>query len=203
MPSLRACLFVSLLGSACTVAAPRHLTLAAPAPQEAQPPAEAGSDKWGERLLLEAAVIPGAWLTRDLDGGLSNPDAEDAAGFAARVATGNAEQSFGVLYQRFEADGGALDLDTLSLDFDVRTSLAEEGPSLFFLRAGASVGGAWLDLPVRDPGTELNAQLRIGVDFQPTRWLQVGASFGGIIVGHPGDTQAYGTFLTAGLALVF
>lgn len=202
MPPLRACLFVSLLGCACTVAAPRHPTFAATAAQDPPPPAEGGGDEWGERLLLEAAVIPGAWLTRDLDGA-SNPDSEDATGFAARVATGNAEQSFGVLYQRFEADDGALDLDTLSLDFDVRTSLAEEGPSLFFLRAGASIGGAWLDLPVRDADTELNAQLRIGVDFQPTRWLQLGASFGGIVIGHPGGTQAYGTFLTAGFALVF
>lgn len=191
-----------LLGAACTVPAPTPRSPRA-TPQDRQWPGEPDHGEWGERLLVEAVAIPGAWLTRDLDGVADNPDAVDAAGYGVRAGIGNRDQSIGVLAQAFHGDADALDAATLCLDMDVRTALDRYGPRGFFARAGAGLGAGWLDVPGDDPGGEATAQLRLGIDFQPTRLVLVSASFGGIVFGHPGETEAYGTFLTIGGGLTF
>src|SRR5687767_7504468 len=143
----RAAVVVTLSAVACTV--PQEPPRSAPRREPRYEPmvraADAPAGTWGDRMLVEAAAIPAAWLTRDLDGVSSNPDAEDAAGYAVRVAVGNRDQSIGVLAQGFHGDDDGLDAGTVGLDTDVRTPLDRDGPGWFFLRAGAGVGGAFLD----------------------------------------------------------
>ena len=158
---------------------------------------------WGQRVLLEANAIPAAWLTRDLDGTSVEPEAEDAYGYGLRFGIGNADQSIGVLAQGFHTDAEVFDAATLGLDTDVRTPLDKEGPQWFFLRAGATLGSAWLDPVDDDAGMQLAAQLRLGIDFQPAERFLLHVGFGGIVFGHPGETEVYGTFVTVGGGLVF
>lgn len=219
MPSLRprrsctglaaiAAVLVALAAAACAVPQdpPRSAPRREPRYEPMVRPVDAPAGTWGDRVLVEAAAIPAAWLTRDLDGVSSNPDAEDAAGYAVRVAVGNSDQSVGLLAQGFHGDDdevdGGLDVGTLGLDTDVRTPLDREGPGWFFLRAGGGIGGAFVDND-DDPGTQLEAQLRLGLDFQPVPSFLLSASFGGIVIGHPGETEAYGTFVMLGGGLVF
>lgn len=196
-----ASLLASLAAAAC--AAPQS----PPRTPRSLPPTydrhEVGRGAWGDRVLVEAMAIPGAWLTRDLDGTRENGDAEDAAGQGLRLSIGNRDQSIGVLWQGLHTDDDTFDVHTLGLDVDVRMPL-EDGTEWFFVRAGAGIGAAWLDALADDTlGSTAAAQLRLGLDFQPTPHFMLGASFGGIVFGHPGETDAFGTFVTLGAALVF
>ncbi len=166
-------------------------------------PVEREAGRWGDRVLLEATAIPAAWLTRDRDGTAVEPDAEDAYGYGLRFGLGNRDQSIGVLAQGFHTDTNAFDAATLGLDTDVRTPLDKEGPKWFFLRAGATLGSAWLDPVADDASMQLAAQLRIGIDFQPVPQFLLHVGFGGLVFGHPGETEVYGTFVTVGGGLVF
>lgn len=168
-------------------------------------PRDAGGGQWGDRVLLEAGAIPAAWLQRDADGGAPDPAEQDGPGYAVRGAVGNADQSVGLLGQAFLTRGGgrSFDAHVLSLDCDVRTPL-DRTSDRFFLRAGASLGIAWLD--AEDDASldsEAAAQLRLGIDFEPARAFQLGASLGGIVIGHPNETEAYGTFVTLHATLTF
>lgn len=194
------CLALALLLPACT-------TISAPPTWSATPTGvqQALDDhgEFGDRILFEAQAIPGAWLTRDLDGVSSNGDSTTSAGFGLRAASGNRDQSIGVLWQSLHGDGDGLDVEALGLDLDVRTPL-RDGKGLFWLRAGATLGGAWIDeLAGNDREFQGAAQLRLGIDFQPTHWCFFGPSIGGIVLGHPGETEAYGALVTLGGALVF
>ena len=73
---------------------------------------------------------------------------------------------------------------------------------MFWARAGGGFGSAWIDMPGRST-SQLEAQLRIGLDFQPSPRVMIDVSFGGILLGHFGETEAYGTFASLGAALVF
>jgi hypothetical protein len=189
MPTVR--LLVLLPLAACAVAPTPN------APMASEPGA------WGERVMLEANAIPAAWLTRDLDGTAVEPDAEDAYGYGLRFGIGNRDQSIGVLAQGFHTDADVFDAATLGLDTDVRTRLDKNGLEWFFLRVGATLGGAWLD-PVDDKSDmQLAAQLRLGIDVQPTERFLLHVGFGGLVFGHPGETEVYGTFVTVGGGLVF
>jgi hypothetical protein len=199
MSPLRACLFVSLLGSACTVAPPRDLTFAAAAPQD-RAPTDAG--RWGERVVVDGIAIPVAQLTLDFDGLADNSRSEDGSGYGARVGIGDAERSAGVMFQALRSDDDLLDANVVLFDFDVRASLESEVP-MFFARAGAGIGIGWLDTTGDDAGGRLASQLRLGLDFQPVPWFAVNTSICGILFGSPGETEAYGTFLSVGAVLVF
>ncbi len=196
-------LLVALAACAAPQDPPRGAPRRAPRFEPIVRPVDAPAGTWGERWLVEAHAIPAAWLTRDVDGTDTDPDAEDAAGWAVRAAAGNRDQSVGVLFQDFRGDAAALDVAAVSLDTDVRACIDRDGTGMFFARAAAGVGAAWLDVPADDPGGQLQAQLRLGLEFQPSEHLILGASFGGLIVGHPGETEAYGTFVTVGGAVVF
>lgn len=157
----------------------------------------------GRQCVVEAMAIPAAWLTRDGDGGVRDVDAEGGAGYGVRCALGSKAQSAGLLYQGFDSDGSVVDAQLLGFDLDVRAAL-EEGGEAFFLRAAAGIGAAWLEDPVdgsRD--AEATVQLRLGFDFEPTSRFLIGASFGGLLIGHAGDMTAYGTFLAFEASLIF
>lgn len=203
----------------CMPSGPRHvphllLVLALPActaphavvQDRSRPPQQAAPEDhgtFGERILLEASAIPAAWLTRDLDGVRNNGDATTSSGFGLRLASGNRDQSIGVLWQSLYGDADGLDVDAIGLDVDVRTPI-DDTRGRFYLRAGATLGGAWLD---DRGGGDLEfqgaAQLRIGLDFQPTHFLQLSPSIGGVVFGHPGETEAYGAIFSLGCGLVF
>jgi hypothetical protein len=166
-----------------------------------QRPPDDDHGRYGQRFLVEASAIPGAWLTLDRDGGADALDTGDGSGYGVRMAVGNRDQSVGLAWQGFATDG--LDANVLGLDVDVRRPIGD-GLDLFYVRAGAGIGAAWLDA-VDDPtvGNTGTAQLRLGIDFQPNERFLLSASIGGIAFGRPGETEAYGTFFQLGLGLVF
>lgn len=192
----------------------RHTALALPsllvacaslAPAPPPPRPQIGSEprgEWGERLLVEANAIPGAWIQRDTDGGAPKPERQQASGFGARFAIGNRTQSVGVMAQVFGGDD-AFDAVVVGFDSDVRARLDRDWPHWLFLRAGASLGGGLYDIGDGSSDTQMMAQLRIGPEFQITDRWALQASFGGIVFGHPGETEAYGTFVTIGGSLTF
>ena len=197
----RSLLALTLVAAAC--AAPRGPRSMLP-PQEPghEPPTPAGGE-WGSRFVVEATAIPAVWLISDADGVAPGADEINGYGYGLRAAFRSHDQSIGFLYQGFDSDDGGLDVKTLALDFDVRT-LLDDGTGILFLRAGAGIGGAWLDnVGGADLGTELATQLRVGIDIQPNARFAIGASLGGILFGHPGETEAYGTFLSLGVSLIF
>jgi hypothetical protein len=156
-----------------------------------------------DRLIVEGQAIPAMWLTRDADGGApSNRDIE-GSGYGVRAAAGGDETSVGFLFQQFFTSRDEFDAQIFSVDFDAHTPLEAEH-RWFWLRAGGSVGCTWADEPGDDEiDGDLAFQLRLGVDFQPSDAFSIGASFGGIVVGHPGETEAYGSMVMIGAALIF
>lgn len=200
MPVAGRSLLLAALAAACGV--PQDPPPAAPPRPLDQEPHEYGVAPWGERLLIEPMVMPAVWLTRDVDDGTGNDDLQDGSGYGLRVAVGRRDQSIGLLYQGFHTDGDGFDAQTVGIDFDVRAPLDDGTP--VFLRAGACIGVAGLEARGDDSlGNETAAQLRLGFDFLATEHLMFGASIGGIVFGHFGETEAYGTFLTFGATLVF
>jgi hypothetical protein len=169
-------------------------------PPETRPPSE-DHGRYGQRFVVEANAIPGAWLSLDRDGGADAVDTGDGSGYGVRMAVGNLDQSIGLSWQGFATDG--LDANVLGIDVDVRRPIGD-GLDLFYVRAGAGIGAAWLDA-LDDPalGNTGTAQLRLGLDFQPSQRFLLSASFGGIAFGRPGETEAYGTFFQLGLGLIF
>jgi hypothetical protein len=127
-------------------------------------------------------------------------------GFGARVGWGNRDQSIGILYQGFavDADNTDVGLHTLYLDFDVRIPIEEGGGTLFFT-AGAGLGASWIDFDsgMAETDTEGAAQLRVGLNVEPSPTFAMNFGLGGVVLGHPGSTEAYGTYLILGASLTF
>lgn len=164
---------------------------------------EIGGGRWGDRWLVEAQAIPGVWLNIDVDGNEPEQPQVTAYGQGLRVAAGNRDQSIGLLYQGYRDTDGALEAHALSLDVDARM-LLDDGTGFFWLKAGGGFGGAWLDADFDpDLAGEMTAQLRLGIDFQPTRWLLLNFSLGGLGLAHPGETVAYGGIATISLGISF
>jgi hypothetical protein len=118
------------------------------------------------------------------------------------MGIGNRTQSVGVMAQVYSGDDG-FDAVVFGFDSDVRARLDRDWPRWLFLRAGASLGGGFYDAGGGTSDTQLMGQLRIGPEFQLTDRLALQASFGGIVFGHPGETEAYGTFFTIGGGVTF
>lgn len=198
-PMLRLPLAVSLFAATASFAVaqdpPGYRT-----PRSFEPPtAHAPSGPYGQRWLVELQGIPAAWLTLDAD----EDEVErsvTAYGQGLRLAVGNRDQSIGALYQGFDS-GDGFSLHALSFDVDVRRQI-DDGTGLFFVKVGAGFGGAAID-DGGEQATELTAQLRLGIDFQPTRSLLLGASLGAVGYGHPGETVAYGGLFAVTLGVVF
>jgi len=163
---------------------------------------EIGGGRWGDRWLVEAQAIPGVWLDIDVDGNEPEQPQVTAYGQGLRAAYGNRDQSVGLLYQGFR-DGDDFEAHALSLDVDARMPI-DDGTKLFWLKAGGGFGGALLDAAFDpDLSGELTGQLRLGIDFQPTRSVLLNFSLGGIGYAHPGDTVAYGAIATLSLGFTF
>ncbi len=173
------------------------------------PRRNAGEGQWGERIVVEGSAIPAAWLKLDSDDetpGAPDPGEADGFGFGGRVAVGNKDQSIGALYQGLELSGDFGDVTSHALfaDFDVRVPLRDAGGVFSFL-VGAGFGVARFDsgLAGTDPDTEGAAQLRFVLEYNALKSLSFDLGAGGVVYGHPGETEAYGTFVLAGLTVTF
>lgn len=211
-PILNSAAFLALLCASCasvpTVRMPQG-------PQDPmQPPGygprrNSGEGRWGERVVVEASAIPAAWLRLDSDDntpGAPDPGEADGFGFGGRVAVGNKDQSIGALYQGLELSGDFGDVTSHALfaDFDVRVPLRDAG-GVFSLLVGAGLGAARFDsgLAGAGPDTEGAAQLRFVLECNALKNLSFDLGAGGVVYGHPGETEAYGTFVLAGLTVTF
>ncbi len=166
----------------------------------------AGQGHWGERLLAEAAVVPAAWMRIDVDDASAGSQVADGSGFGGRLAVGNRDQSIGLLYQGidFSGDLGDGSVHAALADFDVRVPV-QEGGGWLTLVVGGGFGLARFDsgLLGADAVTEGAAQLRILFEFTPLRGLALGLGGGGMVYGHPGETEAYGSFALASMTITF
>jgi hypothetical protein len=173
------------------------------------PRRRAGEGQWGERILVEGQYLPAAWLEFD-DDTSSAPSAVDGSadgdGYGGRFAIGNKDQSIGAMYQGFDLSGdiGTIRIDSLYVDFDVRVPLSEGGGN-FSLLIGAGLGGARFDYDNGAGGVDNEgaAQLRAVLNFNPSRAFSFDVGFGGVIYGHPGETEAYGSYVLVGMTTAF
>lgn len=169
---------------------------------------QAGSGEWGERNVFELQLMPAAWFELESEStvqGGPTPGSADGWGYGVRAAFGNRDQSIGVLYQGFDldADFASVELHSVYVDFDVRLPL-QEGGGKFALQAAGGLGAMWLDYGQRyDDSNEGAAQLRVAFVFEPYPSFSTSLGVGGVWIGHPGNTEGYGTFLLLGAALTF
>lgn len=162
--------------------------------------------RWGERVVVDAGVMPAYWLRFDQqNGGESHVDVA-GPGYHARVGIGNADQSVGLLYHGtfLEEDDGAAEVDVhaLFLDFDVSVPVEPDGP--MFVHAAAGIGMAHLDSP--DPALDTTTgavNLRLHLEVRPWERLAFLAGVGAFAFGNAGDSEAYGTFFDLGMRVTF
>ncbi|MFK7739819.1 MAG: hypothetical protein AB8H80_05800 [Planctomycetota bacterium] len=168
-----------------------------------------GQGAWGERYPIELVALPAIWLRSDVADRLAPqtvaPDSL-GAGLGVRAAVGNIDQSIGILYHgallsgEDGDDGGDADLHAFYFDADARIPI-REAPRGFFVRAAAGLGIGSLDYAdgrFRDARTGAG-NVRFALEYEPpgSGWaLMVGA--GGFVIGRPGDTDAFGTWLEFG-----
>lgn len=164
---------------------------------------------WGERVQVDAFWIPGYFATieSEVNGVEVRSDLDPGMGFGTRVAVGNANQSAGLLYLGGWFDGdtttGDASLQSLYLDFETRAQLAEGGGKFQFTAgAGLGVSQASFDRTFDDE-VGGSALLRMTLDFAPTERAAFTAGLGGFILGHPGETLGWGSFLILGGRLSF
>jgi hypothetical protein len=161
---------------------------------------------WGERVLVEAAVMPGYWMRVDRDDDAAAVVDVFGPGYGVRAAVGNADQSVGLLVHGafLEEDDGPeeADVHAFYVDFDVSVPVEPEGRIL--VRAAAGIGMAHLDSPDADVDTTTGAgNLRLQLEVRPAPAVAVLAGIGGFVFGSAGETEAYGTFLDLGLRVTF
>lgn len=190
------CLLLNVLWQTLTVSALGGCTAQAPF-------YEAGGGRWGDRGLVDVVGIPVAWLRRDREPGRPPFDDLSGPGVGVRAAIGNADQSVGVLYQGIDLgkNNDDANLHATYLDFDVSVPL-NAAPNIFFVNAGAGVGMAWLDLGQGQETTGA-ANLRLQLEVRPVQRVSVFAGLGGFAFGHPGESDAFGSFLTLGGRVTF
>jgi hypothetical protein len=161
-----------------------------------------GGGQWGDHFVVDASGIA-SWIQIDTDGGQPKPDQDTASGYGVRLASGDKDQSFGLLYQGLFAEGDAFDLSILGLDVKMRTPIDGAAHRLY-AHAGGGFGWAWLDETFGgEVRNDAEAQLRIGLEYQATETFAITTSVGALGIGHVGDTAAWGTFLTLGATFVF
>ncbi len=169
----------------------------------------AARGRLGERVVAEVAWVPAAWhkvQTENAATGGTSDRYADGDGYQARLGLGNRDQSVGLLHQDFELADGDVEtrLQTLLADFDVRIPVAEEtGP--FGLLVGVGFGLCWLEVDAGEVerSTTGAAQLRLLLTCDPTPWLSFHVGGGGACYGHPGDTEAIGSFMQLGMSASF
>lgn len=193
--------FVFLLAACATAEKP---------PQESDRIYHSGHGTWGDRQLIDFLVMPVVWIDPDIDTPVPGSTADEwtGPGYAIRGAVGNRDQSVGVLFQgaHVESDDSNVEIDcyAIYLDFDVSVALTD-GPTGFLLHAGAGIGAAQLivDDPNYDDVTTGAMNLRVDLEFAASPTFSFLAGLGGFAWGHPGETEALGTFIELGGRFLF
>ncbi|MEY3160431.1 MAG: hypothetical protein RIT25_422 [Planctomycetota bacterium] len=200
----------SLLLVACAVQAPQDPARAGDArgPREAAGH-ERGSGTWGERRIVQAAVLPAAWMQFEQDDPSGSGEViktrTEGWGWMGRFALGNTNQGLGLCYQGFSLDGdeGDIDLHSFYLDADIRVPIREV--SGMYAVAGAGLGAAFDSPGGFDPDWSVDAaaylRFAVGVEVSKGWTVDVGGGVAGF--GHPGDTEAFGSFVMLGSTLSF
>lgn len=175
-------------------------------------PERDSSGRFGfQRLTLDAEWIPVIWVTADVEqngNSTTRADLDTGTGLALRAGMGTEQQNIGLLYMGTWADekttGRGAETRSLLLDFLYRAPIPETGGAVWF-SVDAGLGGAELlfDSDKFDDVVTGAALLHGDLEFRITRVFTVAAGLGGFIWGHPGQTDAYGTYVTLGLKLIF
>lgn len=169
-----------------------------------------GQGRWGERTLIDVSVLAGFWAKIDENDQTSPGSTADSAegyGVAARIGVGNRDQSVGLLYHGgfLEVSGTNVEVNVHALyaDFDITVPLAGAG-NRFYFTAGGGLGVAIVEFDSRyDDAVSGAGCLHLGLEFEISKSIGVDFEFGGFLWGHPGDTEAFGSFLDLGLRFTF
>ncbi len=169
-----------------------------------------GQGRWGERTLIDVSVLAGFWAKIDEDDRVSPGSSADTAegyGVAARIGVGNRDQSVGLLYHGAFLEESSTDVDVtvhaLYVDFDITVPLAGAG-NRFYFTAGGGLGVAIIEFDSRfDDAVSGAGCLHLGLEFEISKSIGVDFEFGGFLWGHPGETEAFGSFLDIGLRFTF
>jgi hypothetical protein len=164
-----------------------------------------------QRPSVEVQYLPAVWITPDVDDDKftgKEPDLSTGQGVFARAGLGSNQQNIGLSYfgswfDENESDHDAR-IDAVQLDFQFRAPLPEGG-GIGWFSVAAGLGAAELSFSgsAFDDETTGIASLRGELEFRVVDPLTLSAGFGGLILGVPGDTVAYGTFLMVGAKLIF
>jgi hypothetical protein len=164
-----------------------------------------------KNLTFDAAWIPAMWVTADVDQDGSSGirgDLDTGSGVALRAGLGSSQQNIGLLYMgtwhEEQTTGRGASTQSLLIDFLYRAPIPEMNNTVWF-EVDAGIGGAELefDSPQFDTQVTGSALLHGDLEFRISRALTLAAGGGGFIWGHPGDTIAYGTYITLGVKLLF
>lgn len=197
--------------AACAVRAPQDPQRGVEGSQVRDPGGhKRGGGKWGDRKIVEAAVLPAAWMQFEQDDPAGGDEEiktrTEGFGWMGRYAIGNADQSLGLCYQGFSLDGdeGDIDLHSVYLDADIRVPIEEVGGNVFAI-AGAGLGAAFDSPGGFDPDWSVNAagyiRFAFGVQVGHGWTVDLGGGVAGF--GHPGETEAFGSFVLLGSTLTF
>jgi hypothetical protein len=164
-----------------------------------------------ERLTIDAEWIPAMWVTLDVEQNgntATRGDLDNGSGVLLRAGMGTTSQNIGVLYMGTWHDekttGRGASTQSLLLDFLYRAPIPETGGAVWF-EADAGVGGTEIQFDSDQLDDQLtgSALLHGDLEFRVTRAFTIAAGLGVFIWGHPGDTAAYGSYLTLGAKLIF
>lgn len=175
------------------------------------PDSDSGGMLSFKRFSFDAEWIPAMWVTADVDqkgNSQTRGDLDTGSGLALRAGMGNEQQNIGVLYlgswHDEQTTGRGAKTQSLLLDFLYRAPLPETGGAIW-LEADAGLGGTEIqfDSAQFDDQVTGAALLHGDLEFRVTRVFSLAAGLGVFIWGHPGDTIAYGSYVTVGAKLVF
>jgi hypothetical protein len=191
------------------------------APAQRTPPPPSSSPMSYERgpsepfsfknVTLDAEWIPAMWVTTDIDDkgtAATRAELDTGSGVALRAGLGSNQQNIGLLYMGTWHDekttGRGASTQSLLLDFLYRAPIPEMNNQVWF-EVDAGLGGTDLEFDSDQIDSKLtgSALLHGDLEFRITRAFTVAAGFGGFIWGDPGDTVAYGTYVTLGVKLLF
>jgi hypothetical protein len=218
-----ATLILGALSGACA-AAPQEKPPAEPQATGPQPPPKTtrrgpSAIGWSEPSrpfafespTIDVQWIPAFWITPDVESDAApgvDADLEAGTGGAARIGMGTREQDIGLLYTTTWHDERASDTrartHALYVDFVYRTFVPDSGNAIG-VAVAAGLGGARLDFDDNafESSVEGAAQIRGEAEFHVADPLVVSAGLGLFLWGHPGDTVAYGSWLTVGIKVIF
>ena len=164
-----------------------------------------------ERLTIDAEWIPAMWVTLDVEQNgntATRGDLDNGSGVALRAGLGTTSQNIGLLYMGTWHDekttGRGASTQSLLLDFLYRAPVPDTSGVVWF-EADAGLGGTEIQFDSDQIDDEVTgaALLHGDLEFRVTRAFTIAAGLGVFIWGHPGDTAAYGSYLTLGAKLIF